>query len=66
MTGSVYDYTLSVAFLGSPKAIFDTLDTVIVPQDILSTSIIHHELLSAKKVIKRGTGVDFALTFSQL
>lgn len=66
IVGSGYTYWLSVAFLDSSLTSFDSLDAVIVPQDIISDSKVRHELIRSNKVLQRSTDLDFDPDFSAL
>lgn len=61
-----YTYSLSVAIVNSSSAVGDSLERIIVPQDILWSASIQYELLSNTRVLQRSGDPEFSYQFSQL
>lgn len=61
-----YTYALSVALINSSNAVSDSLERIIVPQDILWSASIQYELLSNSRVLQRSSDIEFLYQFTQL
>lgn len=61
-----YNYSLSVAIVNSSSAVADSLERIIVPQDILWSANIQYELFFNSKVLQRSSEVEFLYQFPQL
>ena len=61
-----YAYSLSVAIVNSSSAVADSLERIIVPQDILWSANIQYELLFNSRVLQRSSEPEFLYQFPQL
>lgn len=61
-----YTYALSVALVNASSAVSDSLERVIVPQDILGSTTIQYELFQNSRVLQRSSDAEFSYQFPQL
>jgi len=61
-----YTYTLSVALVNSSTAVSDSLERIIVPQDILWSTNIQYEIFQNTRVLQRSADSEFSYQFPQL
>ena len=61
-----YTYALSVALLNASSAVSDSLERVIVPQDILASTRVQYELFQNSRVLQRSSDSEFLYQFPQL
>jgi hypothetical protein len=64
--GHNYTYSLSVAIVNSASAVVDSLERIIVPQDILGSAGVQYELLLNNRVLQRSSESEFSYVFGQL
>jgi len=61
-----YTFSLSVAIINSSSAAGNSLERIIVPQDILWSASIQYELLFNSRVLQRSSETEFVYQFPEL